>query len=138
MQMENLLGHKKIATRAWRKANWAVDGGRREWLCLESKYFLTSGSQMSYVCQGTGIWIGIGELWRTRNAKCSSQLLLDMHTHTRSRWSCQKKNETPLGDGEIFDIRARIQLTIIAWQLTRPREWVTGRSPDISVQLPTC
>lgn len=51
------------------------------------------------------------------------------HTHSQSvKLSKKKKNDTPSGDGEIFDIRARIQLTIIGWQLTRPmwRLWECG------------
>lgn len=73
-------------------------GSQSECLCLESKYFLTSGSQMSYICQGTGIWfwIEIGGLRRSQNAKCSSQLLLDMHTHTHSQSvKLSKKKMTP-------------------------------------------
>lgn len=72
-------------------------GSQSECLCLESKYFLTSGSQMSYICQGTGIWfwIEIGGLRRSQNAKCSSQLLLDMHTHTLAVGEVVKKKMTP-------------------------------------------
>jgi len=132
MQMENLLGHKKIATRAWRKGNWAVSRVAIGVLVFGKQIF--SDKWKSDVIYMPGDWNLVLDRDRGIAALPKCQMLVSIatwhaHTHTFAVGEVvKKKNDTPSGDGEIFDIRARIQLTIIGWQLTRPmwRLWECG------------